>query len=391
MGLFGHALEELAWRRCCHRFCDGQLSCSECPQNCPRTAVGVQEVQHQATAETVELSSLTSVCFGKAEMADPISNAVAGTIGGMDEDEHEALIYYMHVVKGLSCCSHSTAIPPELKEAWLVGRKEDLSPWKRWRREAWSVWRRYVELERSSLGLAPVTGLPASSPLVAVIVELREHADFDFVLRKTLSVLDQSRWALLIIHGTANEDFVRRTVRGWSVVHLRSIGTVDLSPQEYANWRRSDTFLSMIEEVCAGTGVALHFECDSVMLRRGCEKFLRFDLVGAPWSWAVIEGLPHVIGNGGLCLRNIGFCRAALQHMGATADGVVQPPFEPRNEDISFAKAAVKMGARIPSLSEATAFSVETVFHPKPFGMHKAWNYLLPSQLCCVLGLSSNI
>jgi len=302
----------------------------------------------------------------------------------LQEDEQEALRYFIDVLKGLACRPLKLLPEEVLTEGALrLQRRSDLARWVRYHNEAWQLWRQCLERvgsEEPALGEDHCCSLlPKRSPLVAVMIEMREHPDLELVLRKTMAELQPGAWALLVVCGQANEDHARRAASRFPSATVRPLATSDLSAGAYANFRRSETLLRMIEDL--GGKTALFFECDAVLLRPGVERFLGFDLVGAPWSWAVLKGDPCCVGNGGLSLRSVAFMRAALRHMGASPDGEVEEPYPPRNEDMCFARAAWEMGARVPDVEVAAAFSVETLFHPRPVGCHKPWQYLLPSDL----------
>ncbi|CAJ1407653.1 unnamed protein product [Effrenium voratum] len=165
-----------------------------------------------------------------------------------------------------------------------------------------------------------------------------------------LPALPNLEEALAKVEGPMREKALQ--LRTWRHVHLWCLPTSDFSRQAYADFRRSEELLVKLEAF--GAEVALFLECDGVLLRRGAEQFLGYDLVGAPWSWAR-EG-QAAVGNGGLCLRRVSFMRRALRHMGASSTGAV-PESNARNEDICFAEAARSLGALVPSPEAAGAFS----------------------------------
>jgi len=45
-------------------------------------------------------------------------------------------------------------------------------------------------------------------------------------------------------------------------------------------------------------------------------------------------------------------------------------------EDLWFVKCVSRLKGKLPSTSEMLAFSVETVFHPNPLGVHKPWAFI---------------
>eukprot|EP00933_Yihiella_yeosuensis_P039726 TRINITY_DN3384_c2_g1_i2.p1 TRINITY_DN3384_c2_g1~~TRINITY_DN3384_c2_g1_i2.p1 ORF type:complete len:434 (+),score=67.45 TRINITY_DN3384_c2_g1_i2:154-1455(+) len=262
----------------------------------------------------------------------------------------------------------------------------NMGRWIELRSTSQRLWESYLNGQRLLRSMdTPLLGIPERSAHVAVLIEMRQHQNLNVIVRKTMQEIEVGKWALLLICGRGNESFLRSLVDGWQFVHVHCLDVIDMDGLAYANYRRSQELVRAIEAV--GGEIALFFECDSIVLRSGIEAFLQFDLVGAPWSWAVIEEDPVSVGNGGLSLRRLSFVKRALELMGASFSGEVSVPWPKRNEDICFARAAMKMGAKTPTPSLAAAFSVETIFNPSPMGCHKPWQYLLPSDLRRILGL----
>ncbi|CAK9029057.1 unnamed protein product [Durusdinium trenchii] len=293
----------------------------------------------------------------------------------MTGEECAALSYCSDVLRGLAC--RELPKPPELQHGGA-----SLQRWQLWQEESHKLWQDYLSLRRRHLGFAPLAGFPERSAQVLVLIEMRAHQDLDIVLRQSLSTL-HGQWAILLVCGEKNRSFVEEVVRNWSFVHLMCLPREDLSRQAYANFRRSQELLAQLKAI--GAEVVLFLECDAVLLRPGVERFLHFDLVGAPWAWA--KSQDAAVGNGGLCVRRLDFMCEALRCMGASHLGEVEDSWWPRNEDIGFAQAALQMGSQVPRWKLAAEFSVESMFHPRPVGCHKPWQYLLPSDMLQLLEL----
>jgi hypothetical protein len=44
-------------------------------------------------------------------------------------------------------------------------------------------------------------------------------------------------------------------------------------------------------------------------------------------------------------------------------------------EDVFFSIGCLRLGARVPSVEIAKEFSIETMYNPYSFGIHRAWEY----------------
>jgi hypothetical protein len=84
---------------------------------------------------------------------------------------------------------------------------------------------------------------------------------------------------------------------------------------------------------------------------------MRYVNTGAPWHWGILEDHDAKVGNGGVCLRDVAWCREALRHVGASEQGrVAAERYRPREEDICFSQAAFDMRAPVPPPEVAAAF-----------------------------------
>ncbi|CAF1410650.1 unnamed protein product [Adineta ricciae] len=104
----------------------------------------------------------------------------------------------------------------------------------------------------------------------------------------------------------------------------------------------------------------LFFQTDSVLCSNSLYNltdFLEYDFIGAPW---------HRGGccNGGLSLRN----RIKILQM--LESGHVQYKLHSANEDEWFAQYLPYFNGYIAPVSIGQRFSVETIFHSRPFGVH---------------------
>ena len=92
------------------------------------------------------------------------------------------------------------------------------------------------------------------------------------------------------------------------------------------------------------------------------KKFLEFDYVGAPWPWEHLK-----VGNGGFSLRKKSIMLAILDKFG---------PYNGLYEDQFYSQAFIQIGAKMPTVEQAKEFSIEQIYNPYSFGIHKAWLHL---------------
>ncbi|CAJ1427839.1 unnamed protein product, partial [Effrenium voratum] len=157
--------------------------------------------------------------------------------------------YALHVLRGLP---FRGATPPELGEGPSV---DGLGTWRQWQEASYQLWQEFLEQCRRRLGSAPLTGLPAKSSQLLVLIEMRQHQDLEVVLRQSLSVLATGQWAVLLVCGSENFAYCQLIIRTWRHVHLWCLPTSDFSRQAYADFRRSEELLVKLEAF--GAEVAL--------------------------------------------------------------------------------------------------------------------------------------
>jgi hypothetical protein len=127
---------------------------------------------------------------------------------------------------------------------------------------------------------------------------------------------------------------------------------------------------------------------DGILLRKGIERFIEYDYVGAPWI--DVEGNayikhnvnPDLVGNGGLSLRTVDVMKRAIQV--AEIEESSRLFFHNINhvpEDVFFVKQLKKLGAHMPSAQEASFFSSEEILNANAIGLHKVWSYHDPQKI----------
>ncbi len=211
-------------------------------------------------------------------------------------------------------------------------------------------------------------GGSTETPL-AVIVEPRSHPALSFVLRNFHENLPPE-WQILVLHSMTNEEFVKKAVSETGApatrFRLRSLGVPSLSYKEYNAMMKEPAFY----EKFIPAETFLIFQTDSMICgphKDLLQKFLTYDYVGAPWKDRIIDA----VGNGGLSLRKRSVVLAKLRAC----------PAKDVNEDGYFADRCAAVPMKIPTKEEAGEFSIETMYTPKSFGVHKPWAHLMPHEL----------
>jgi hypothetical protein len=198
----------------------------------------------------------------------------------------------------------------------------------------------------------------------AVIIEPRKHSFLPLVIKNFMFYL-QENWGLIIFHGDNNEEYVKNTVKEMGEVKLINIGSGNLSKIEYNKLLSSSEFYNELSENI------LIFQTDTFLRRNIPNEFLDYDYIGAPWFWSnpnYYDGI--LVGNGGLSFRK----KTAMLEIIRKYDKE-----ESMNEDVYFAIGLKKEKLKIPDLKIASEFSVETIYHPNPVGLHNTWIHLMPS------------
>jgi hypothetical protein len=198
-------------------------------------------------------------------------------------------------------------------------------------------------------------------PNTAVIIEPRntESEMLELVVKNFMYYLHKD-WSLMIIHGTENADLVDELCKSIGEVYLVKLNVSNLSMRQYNQLSVSSDLYNIIP-----TENILMFQTDTILRKPIPEELLNYAYVGAPWKlglpWSEATG---GIGNGGLSLRKKSAMLHIIQYYNHPHKGIM-------NEDIYFSMACQHLKMNRPSYDLAKTFSIETVFHPDPIGIHK--------------------
>ena len=185
-----------------------------------------------------------------------------------------------------------------------------------------------------------------------VIVEPRQHANFEFVC-KTMLRFTNDEWGLHIFHGNQNESFVKGFFQDNPNVVYTNLNKANLTIEDYNLLLTSVWFYEQIK-----SSHFLIFQTDSCLLKEGVGEFVQYDYIGAPWPH-----LKNQVGNGGFSLRSKEFCLLIC-------NTIKRKPRE--NEDVYFSTNGMKTNSNIASYDVACQFSCEQITtRALPLGVHK--------------------
>ena len=186
----------------------------------------------------------------------------------------------------------------------------------------------------------------------ACIIETRPFANLDKIIKDHLQYLPDD-WGLTIYYSRRNKHLIEGVDFGRET-HLILID--DINVDQYNNMLKNPHFWSSLPYE-----KTLIFQSDSMLLKKGIEKFLEFDYVGAPWNFQEHGG------NGGLSLRDnkvmVEVCKNAS--------------FTRRNEDVEICNYMFteKIGSLAPR-KVCEEFSTEAIFNLGSLGYHAIDNWL---------------
>jgi hypothetical protein len=201
--------------------------------------------------------------------------------------------------------------------------------------------------------------LPIDTEYYAIIVEPRVDPKMLSIIKNHLYFLNNNnsniKWGLQVFHGIDNRDFIHDILKDIDNINFVNTGVKDFSKIEYNQYIKSNEFWNLVK----GEKI-LTFQTDTLLLRNGVDEFIEYDYIGAPWTKPKEN---RFVGNGGLSLRT----KKTMLDISEN-----HKDYEPRWEDIFFVKWLEDN--HLPDIETAMRFSVENIFHPRPFGLHNPIN-----------------
>lgn len=203
------------------------------------------------------------------------------------------------------------------------------------------------------------------SKKLAVIVEPRNSPLLRYVLYNFAYLLIPLGWHFQLFHGTDNKTLAEELKNELAPnLSITNLNTPNLSIENYNVLLTTpsfyDTLVSNPENI-------LIFQIDCILLKNTVDKFLEYDMVGAPWV--------HTYGcNGGLSLRRVSAIKRVLQ----------TNPWVYDNEDGFFSHRYASQ-LNIPDRYTLSEFSAEKIWSDDPVGLHKTYDYQSHNKLINLL------
>ena len=122
---------------------------------------------------------------------------------------------------------------------------------------------------------------------------------------------------------------------------------------------------------------------DGILLRKGIERFLEYDYVGASWidapgnEYLKSNVNSELVGNGGFSLRTVSKMKDVVKNTTNEDKRILfYNNLNNTPEDVYFVKNLKKMnGVKMPSSRDASFFGSEEILNMDSLGIHKLWCY----------------
>jgi hypothetical protein len=231
----------------------------------------------------------------------------------------------------------------------------------------------FMDETRGSLGHEPIRRIPRETDKFAVFVPSRPAERLEYVFRNVLHFLGPS-WGLQIFAWPDLMREIQDFTGDWSYVHYAILEQPQVTEGALDHVMTQPDFWS----VAKGRQL-LVFDADTLLCDHVVDRFIDYDYVGSPWAPGRSYSAYVHVGDGGLSLRNTEAMR--------TIAGENDPRNMIAREDVFFSLHAALNPNRFTLADSETArsFSVESVYHPEPFGIHRPWECLSTDKVRALL------
>lgn len=231
------------------------------------------------------------------------------------------------------------------------------------------IWINYLNTISRKVDTNSIT-LNNNNNKVAVIIETRNDLKLELVVKNFIYFLNKD-WNFVILHGNQNIKIADKLKQEFTKLKTINLGIDILDIKAYNNLLKSKKFYDLFSEQ-----IILIYQLDTLLFKPIEDKFLKYSYIGAPWkeelNWTRITGQ---IGNGGLSIRN-------KDDMIYIIDNQLNNNFKnllkkikgnrKYQEDIFFSLGSkVFFNSKICPFDIANEFSVESIYHSNPTGIHK--------------------
>jgi mannosyltransferase OCH1-like enzyme len=207
----------------------------------------------------------------------------------------------------------------------------------------------------------------------AFFIDNRPIPYIDVIIKNMMLHLGTD-WGLCLYIDPSNEDYYKKIAEDhfinpdqivWIINDLSNFNAIEYSTlfMDISFW-----------EALPGERILI-FHADSWMLKNDISDYLKYDYVGAPWSWH--RKHDKVGGNGGFTLRNKSVMINILKKRDEESNEVKKFGYndEVEKEDVFFSNTMMQNeGYVLPEYNVAKKFSTETMYYHDPIGFHQVYD-----------------
>lgn len=209
-----------------------------------------------------------------------------------------------------------------------------------------------------------------------VLIDNRANALSVISMLFTLSNLDE-KWSGMIYTSKDSVKYYKEMLGDLvEVVHMKELDVRKFHIDNYNNILKTPEFwMSIPGDKC------LIIQDDGILLRKGIDRFMQYDYIGAAWADCVgneyIKNNISVdlVGNGGFSLRNISKMIEVTTKFKQEKTWLFYKNMTQIPEDVYFVYGLKKIGANMPKYEIGTMFASEEICHYESLGIHKMWAY----------------
>lgn len=187
----------------------------------------------------------------------------------------------------------------------------------------------------------------------AVLVEFRNFTHLEVILKNAIIKLG-SEWSFTIVCGKDNSELIKSMCLGINV-RIIILDEDNMTVNKYSEMLKTEKFWNLF----VGEKILIYQE-DSFIFRKGIEKFIGYDYIGAPFQH------PFKVGNGGFSLRTRQVMIDCIKRYDQRLTHLVEDLFFSGTMQLN------KMG-KVASVAMASEFSVESIPKDDTFGGHDFW------------------
>lgn len=217
----------------------------------------------------------------------------------------------------------------------------------------------------------------------AVIVDNRCNYLSVLAILFTLSNLSEN-WKCIVYTNQKGVEFYKKHVGETAeIIHDTMLDVRKFHIDVYNKFMTQGSFWDTLSKYDR----CLVFQEDGMLLRKGIEKFMHYDYVGAPWvdcqenAYLKKSINSELVGNGGFSLRSPVMMHRICQKYQSEKNMLFYMNINNVPEDVYFAKHLRLCDANMPKMKEASFFSSEEILNNDSLGFHKVWSYHHPSTI----------